>query len=90
MADAQISNLTAGVNTGGPTSVSDTGTALTEGPAADFSVVSNGTTYTLSTYISGGNTALKGVYTFNALNGVVSAATYPGVNPVTVAGGSFN
>ena len=76
MADAQISNLTAGVTTGGPTSI----TGLVEASGTDITVVAGGTTYLLSSYISGTNTALTGSYTFNAATGMVTSATYTGVN----------
>ena len=84
MADAQISNLTA-LSSGGPASI----TGLVESPTLDISLVSNSTTYTVSSYITGTNTVLKGAYTFNA-SGTVASATYPGVNNVTAVGGSFN
>jgi type IV pilus assembly protein PilA len=84
MADAQISNLTAAAS-GGPTTI----TGLVESPTVDISLVSGGTTYTVSSYITGTNTSLHGSYTFN-VSGIVASATYPGVNGVTAVGGSFN
>ena len=84
MADAQISNLTA-ASSGGPATI----TGLLESPTVDISLTSNSQTYTVSSYITGGNVALKGSYTFN-VSGTVASATYPGVNNVTAIGGSFN
>jgi type IV pilus assembly protein PilA len=54
MADAQISNLTAAAS-GGPTTI----TGLIESPTVDISLVTSAGTYTVSSYITGNNTALK-------------------------------
>ena len=84
MADAQISNLTAAAS-GGPTTI----TGLIESPTVDISLVTSAGPYTVSSYITGNNTALKGTYTFNT-SGVVLSATYPGVNSFSGVGGTFN
>ena len=76
MADAQISTLP------GPG-----GSALTASLSSgnDFTVA---TGYTVGNYIQGGLPPLIGTYTFNA-NGVVVAATYPGVSPVDATHPNF-
>jgi hypothetical protein len=76
MADAQISTLP---GTGG------SALTVTLNSSTDFIVA---TGYNVSAYIQGTNTTLKGTYTFNT-NGVVVAATYPGVGPVDATHPAF-
>jgi len=76
MADAQVSGLAISTSTGCLTGTSAFATVTVKGGTTpvDFTIVSAGGTYTLSSYITGGLAALKGSYTFDT-NGLATQAT---------------